>query len=136
MSKQSKHGLVAMILGLIAAGCVTGGSPDGVHQTLNASSLGSRVLVNRDTVIVNGQRSALELLQGRVARFRSSLDPLPGGPLVVLDGVPLVNGLSTLRIMRADDVQSITTMWPVDAAFRYGSAGRNGAIIVTTRGGR
>jgi hypothetical protein len=126
---------MAMIVGLIAAGCVTGGSTTGVHQTLSANSLNGRVLVNRDTVQVTAQQSALELLDGRVARFRSAA-ALGGTPLVVLDGVPLVDGLNTLRLMRADDVRSITTMWPVDAAFRYGSAGKNGAILVATKGTR
>src|SRR5262245_36587800 len=118
MSKQSKHGLVALTIALIAAGCATGGQPTAMHQSLNANSASPRVLIDRDTVSVNGQHSALELLEGRVARFRSSLGAMGGGPLVVLDGVPLVDGLSTLRLMRADDVYSITTMWPVDAAFR------------------
>ena len=136
MSRQRKHGLAALMVGLMAAGCATGGSSAGMHQSLNASSLGNRVLINRDTVVVNGQSSALELLEGRVARFRSSLDALGSGPLVVLNDVPLVDGLATLRLMRADDVHSITTMWPIDASFRYGAAGKNGAIIVTTKGSR
>ena len=136
MSKHSKHGFAALMMGLMATGCVTGGSPGGMQQSLNASSLSNRVLINRDTVVVNGQHSALELLEGRVARFRTSLGVMVGGPLVVLNDVPLVDGLATLRLMRADDVHSITTMWPIDASFRYGAAGNNGAIIVTTKGGR
>ena len=112
MSNESKHGLAALMIALLAAGCVTGGSHAGTQRSLNANSLGTQVLINRDTLVVSGQHSALDLLEGRVARFRLSSNEIGGAPLVVLDGVPLIDGIATLRLMRADDVHSIATMWP------------------------
>ena len=97
--------------------------------------MANRVLIDRDTVVVNGPRSVLELLEGRVARFRFSENALGRSPLVVVDDVALFDGLSALRFMRASDVQRVEIWWPTEAAFRYGSLAGHGAIVVKTRTG-
>ena len=77
------------------------------------------------------QNNVLELLEGRVARFRFEQMT----PLVVVDGVRLTDGIQALRAMSPRDVETITTLWPHDAAFRYGPPAADGAIVVTTKRG-
>jgi hypothetical protein len=57
-------------------------------------------------------------------------------PLLVIDGVPmgLVIG-SALSHINPDDVESITVFPSANAAMLYGSAGANGAIVVTLKNG-
>jgi len=67
---------------------------------------------------------------------------LPSNVLIVLDGVPMTNkrvgdprfdtgdGLSQLN---PDDVENVTVLKSANAAILYGSAGANGAILITTK---
>ncbi len=75
-------------------------------------------------------------------------------PLIVLDGVPLANGMQTqvdagslmnggardggdiLSTINPDDVASMTILKGANAAALYGSAANNGVIVITTKGGR
>jgi TonB-linked SusC/RagA family outer membrane protein len=73
-------------------------------------------------------------------------------PLIVLDGVPLSNGMSSqtkevvigtsrdggdlLSTINPDDVANISILKGPNAAALYGSAANNGVIIITTKGGQ
>ena len=130
--------LLAALAGfsLTVAGCATSAPDSFTKSAYSAVNMENRVMIGRDTVTVNGPRTVLELLEGRVARFRFSEAALGRSPLVVVDDVTLVDGVSALHHMRASDVQRIDILWATEAAFRYGSAGGNGAIVIRTRTGR
>lgn len=73
-------------------------------------------------------------------------------PLIVLDGIPLANGMSgqtddlltgtsrdggdLLSTINPDDVASMSILKGPNAAALYGSAANNGVIIITTKGGK
>lgn len=73
-------------------------------------------------------------------------------PLIVLDGIPLSNGMSSqtddvmtstsrdggdlLSTINPDDIANISILKGPNAAALYGSAANNGVIIITTKGGR
>lgn len=54
--------------------------------------------------------------------------------LIVIDGVP--SALSTLSELNPNDIESTTILKGANAAALYGSAGSNGAIMITTKKGR
>src|SRR6185437_8442704 len=69
-------------------------------------------------------------------------------PLYVIDGVPLDNtsreqgdggthggrdGGDAIGMLNSDDVETITVLKGASAAALYGSAGQNGAIVITTK---
>ncbi|MGN6400366.1 MAG: SusC/RagA family TonB-linked outer membrane protein [Flavisolibacter sp.] len=55
-------------------------------------------------------------------------------PLIIVDGVPVLNSFSFLN-MNADDIESISVLKDASAAI-YGSAAANGVILVTTKRGK
>lgn len=73
-------------------------------------------------------------------------------PLIVLDGIPLSQGLSSqtsevaveggrdggdlLSTINPDDIASMSVLKGANAAALYGSAANNGVIIINTKGGR
>lgn len=57
-----------------------------------------------------------------------------GSPLIVIDGVPALNG-SALQQMNPDDIESISVLKDGSAAI-YGSRAANGVILVTTKKGK
>ena len=71
-------------------------------------------------------------------------------PLYVIDGVPLNNssrasgggsfggrdGGGGIGMINPDNIESMTVLKGASAAAIYGSAGQNGAIIITTKGGK
>jgi hypothetical protein len=132
---RSKQKLYFLIVGLsvAAAGCATAGSSE-LKASLDRAYFGDIVTINqKDTVTVVRQSNVFELLQPRLARYRYFVNTLGRSPLVVLDGIPLVDGLESLRAMSATGVQDITMLRSVDATFRYGSNASEGAIVITTR---
>ena len=122
-------------VGLSASGCMTT-APYTESKAAYSVVNENRIVIDRDTLSVHSAQTVLDLLETRVARFRFSSNALGKAPLIVVDDVLLVEGVSVLSSMRATDVQRVSILWPTDAAFRYGSAGSNGAIVVTTKRGR
>ena len=57
-----------------------------------------------------------------------------GSPLIVIDGVPAVNGFS-FQNMNPDDIESMTVLKDASAAI-YGSRAANGVILITTKKGK
>jgi len=55
-------------------------------------------------------------------------------PLIIVDGVPVLNSFSFLN-MNADDIESVSVLKDASAAI-YGSAAANGVILVTTKRGK
>ncbi len=94
------------------------------------------------------ESNMINSLQGKVAGVNITKNPEgPGGesrvvlrgnrsitgnnqPLYVIDGVPLDGGISMIN---SDDIASMTVLKGASAAALYGSAGQNGAIIITTK---
>ena len=105
------------------------GKVAGVTITKNASGPGSS-----SKVLLRGSRS----LQGN------------NQPLYVIDGVPMDNssreqpsstfggrdGGDGIGMINPDDIETMTVLKGASAAALYGSAGQNGAIIITTKKGR
>ena len=132
MHKRAVVIMASLGTGLLLHGCALAG-PQRTNSALEAMDFPNRVTVNNHSVEVVSQHNVLELLEGRVARFRFLQQMTP---LVVVDQVPLNDGIEALRIMSPREVESITTLWPQDAAFRYGQIAAQGAIVVTTKRGR
>lgn len=59
---------------------------------------------------------------------------IPQDVLVIVDGVPLRDG-KTLESVHPDKIESITVLKDKGATAIYGSAGKNGVILVTTKDG-
>ena len=106
------------------------GKVAGVTITKNATGPGSS-----SNVVLRGQRSVFGSNQ----------------PLYVIDGVPMDNtsrevgtggthgsrdGGDGIGMLNSDDVESMTILKGASAAALYGSAGQNGAIIITTKRGK
>ncbi len=95
--------------------------------------------------------NAAEALQGKVAGVEVSSTDRPGavgdvrvrglhtlsaqgGPLYVVDGVPLMSG-SGIETVNPRDIESVDILKDASAAAVYGSRGANGVVIVNTRRG-
>ena len=119
---------------LVAAGCTTAHAAAPVADPM---AMQDAVLVNGRAVAVGMRRNLVELLQGQVEMYRLGL---VGNPvrhaLVVVNGTVVSDGPGMLRLISSRDVESVTTMVPLDAVTRYGANGGNGAILITTRGSR
>ncbi|MGR3811872.1 SusC/RagA family TonB-linked outer membrane protein [Jiulongibacter sp. NS-SX5] len=89
-----------------------------------------------------------EMLQGRAAGVQVMSDNTPGGgnairirgfstinnnePLVIIDGVPVANGLNTLN---PNDIKSMQVLKDAASASIYGSRAANGVVLITTKTG-
>ena len=109
----------------------TGCAATSTSQTGTPSS--HRVMVDGISVPSNYE-SLLELLNTR-AGHRLGNSPQEA-PLVVLDNVPISNGVGRLANLRVTDVRGVTFLRPQAAHWRYGSQARHGAILVETMTGR
>jgi TonB-linked SusC/RagA family outer membrane protein len=91
-------------------------------------------------------------------RGDNSLNPAKNNALIILDGVPLNNGMVSSGVGNAygagsgndvpidfgngisdinpDDIESITVLKGANAAALYGSRGSNGVLIITTKSGK
>ena len=96
--------------------------------------------------------NAFEALQGKAAGVDITTSERPGtlgsiyirgqrsltaegGPLYVVDGVPLMSA-SAIETLNPRDIESIDVLKDASATAIYGSRGANGVIIVTTRNGK
>ena len=93
-----------------------------------------------------GGGSSKILLRGQTSIFGNNQ------PLIVLDGIPLENGMSNqsstnmeygggsdggdlLSMINPDDIENVTILKGPNAAALYGSAANNGVILITTKSG-
>ncbi|MDE6629764.1 MAG: TonB-dependent receptor plug domain-containing protein, partial [Muribaculaceae bacterium] len=96
--------------------------------------------------------NAFEALQGKAAGVDITTSERPGtlgsiyirgqrsltaegGPLYVVDGVPLMSA-SAIETLNPRDIESIDVLKDASATAIYGSRGANGVIIVTTKNGK
>jgi len=128
------------------------------------SITGSTVQVKSDEFKDVPVTSVDQTLQGKVAGLTiSGTSGTPGAtqnirirgvgsitagnePLVVIDGVPVVNAnfsgstarssLSALSSINSNDIETITVLKDASATSAYGARGSNGVIVITTKKGR
>jgi TonB-linked SusC/RagA family outer membrane protein len=97
---------------------------------------GSEMTKAREPNIMNsltGKIAGLQI-QNQTDLFTSPIIKLRGKtPLLVIDGVPNVD--ADLWKINADDVESYNVLKGATASALYGSIGRNGAIMITTKRG-
>lgn len=110
-----------------------------------AKSLGYSVTEFDGASMVKARESnALSTLTGKVAGltirtptdfFSDPIITMRGGtPLIVIDGVPNPN--ADFWEISADDIENISVLKGATASALYGSIGRNGALMITTKRGR
>ncbi|MEO2071921.1 MAG: TonB-dependent receptor [Zunongwangia sp.] len=89
-----------------------------------------------------------EMLQGRMPGVQVMSDNRPGGgtslrvrgfstinnndPLVIIDGVPTANGLSSIN---PQDIESLQVLKDAASSSIYGSRAANGVVVITTKKG-
>jgi len=92
---------------------------------------------------MKGQIAGVDILQtgGRpgqppsiTIRGRRSLTA-SNDPLIVIDGVPMTSGISTLSDFNSEDFASIEVLKDAASQAIYGSRGANGVILMTTKRG-
>ncbi len=92
--------------------------------------------------------NVIEMLEGRMPGVEVMSDNSPGGgtsirvrgfstinnndPLVVIDGVPVSNGLNSIN---PSDIETIQVLKDAASASIYGSRAANGVIVITTKRG-
>jgi len=136
----------------------------GYTTRVKNSITGSTVQVKSDEFKDVPVTSVDQTLQGKVAGLTiSGTSGTPGAvqnirirgvgsitagnePLVVLDGVPVVNAdfsgstarssLSALSSINSNDIETITVLKDASATSAYGARGSNGVIVITTKKGR
>lgn len=110
---------------------------------------GSVSVVSTDDLGSVPVASISDALQGKAAGVQVISSGVPGSdatfrirgvgtindnnPLLVIDGVPVSNGLNQLNM---SDVESIQVLKDASATAIYGSRGANGVLIVTTKRGK
>ncbi len=102
--------------------------------------------LNPDDVKSIPKSNVLEMLAGRLAGVQVLTDNSPGGgnalrvrgfstvyyndPLVVIDGVPISDGLNSIN---PSDIKTINVLKDAASASIYGSRAANGVIVITTK---
>lgn len=97
---------------------------------------GESVTKAREPNIINsltGKVAGLQI-QNQTDLFTNPIIKLRGAaPLIVIDGVPSVD--NDIWKINADDIESYNILKGATASALYGSIGRNGAIMITTKRG-
>jgi TonB-linked SusC/RagA family outer membrane protein len=98
---------------------------------------GSEITKAREPNVINsltGKVAGLQI-QNQTDLFQAPVMKLRGSqPLIVIDGVPSVD--ADIWKINADDIESYNVLKGANASALYGSIGRNGAIMITTKRGR
>lgn len=110
-------------------------------QTVKSDELNQARAVNAATALV-GKVSGLQINtinsgvnpQTRVVLRGARSISGNNEALIVIDGVP--SALNTLSELNPNDIETATVLKGANAAALYGSAGSNGAIMITTKKGR
>lgn len=113
---------------------------------------GAMTSVGAETLNERPVSNAFEALQGKAAGVDITTSERPGtvgeikirgsrslsadgDPLYVVDGVPLLSGVS-IETINPRDIESIDILKDASATAIYGSRGANGVVIVTTKQGK
>ena len=121
------------------------------YQTIKKSDLTGAVSV-ADVKEMNKESvpSLATALQGRVSGLQVQSDGTPGGgntniylrgfsstgenrPLLVIDGVPTLDGINTIN---PNDIESLQVLKDAASASIYGARANNGVIVITTKKGK
>jgi len=99
-------------------------------------------------VVISGASTDPGASSGVIIRGMSSISQA-NQPLYVIDGIPIANNSNFSDSLNGgydfgrgsndinpDDIESITVIKAASAAALYGSRGRNGVIVITTKGGK
>ena len=108
-----------------------------INITVRSGGRGSGALV--DFCIQSSRRrpSVVELRQEYAGGCRPALLLMDGAVLFDPTGeAGSAEASELLLTMPPEDIESIRFLQPIDARFRYGEAGKNGALILETRRGR
>lgn len=115
-----------------------------------ADLTGAVSVVDISQTITKSPENILNALQGRVAGVMINSDGAPGGggtsirirgmstvnnsnPLIVIDGVPTAENLSSIN---PSDIESVQVLKDASSASIYGARAANGVIIITTKKGK
>ncbi|WP_286463934.1 SusC/RagA family TonB-linked outer membrane protein [Myroides odoratimimus] len=104
--------------------------------------------INVDGIKDVPKADVAEMLQGRASGVQVMSDNSPGGgnsirirgfstinnnePLVIVDGVPIANGLNSIN---SNDIASMQVLKDAASSSIYGSRAANGVILITTKSG-
>ncbi|RXQ93946.1 SusC/RagA family TonB-linked outer membrane protein [Ancylomarina salipaludis] len=101
----------------------------GSYSILKNEELETQIVSNISTVI-EGKVAGLSSYKGdMVIRGRGSFN-VNSNPLVVVDGLPIESGLSSIN---PNDIESVVVLKDAGAASIYGARAANGIIVVTTK---
>ncbi len=113
----------------------------GAVETIDAKAFENRAVTNVGLAL-QGQTPGLVVTrssprpgnEGLAFRIRGATSVNGSDPLIVIDGVPVLNYYS-FQNMNSDDIESISILKDGAAAI-YGSRASNGVILVTTKRGK
>ena len=113
----------------------------GAVETISAETFESRAVTNVGLAL-QGQSPGLVVTrnsprpgnEGIQFRIRGATSINGNDPLIVVDGVPIINNSSFLNL-NPDDIESISVLKDGAAAI-YGSRASNGVVLVTTKRGK
>ena len=118
---------------------------------------GALLEVDQESFNKGAINSPQELIVGKIAGVQVTPAPEPGGaatirirggsslsaendPLIVIDGIPVDNGLpgggrNALNVVNPNDIETFTVLKDASATAIYGSRASNGVILITTKKG-
>jgi len=116
---------------------------------------GSIGTINSENIVAQAQGSVTRALEGQVAGLQTTIiDGQPGldmgirirgigtasannsNALIIIDGVPALEGTNPLSSINGKDIESITVLKDAASTALYGSRGANGVVLVTTKTGK
>ena len=116
---------------------------------------GSISTIDEKNIVVQAQGSVTRALEGQVAGLQTTIvDGQPGldmgirirgigtasannaNALIIIDGVPALEGTNVLSSINRNDIESITVLKDAASTALYGSRGANGVVLVTTKSGK
>ncbi len=129
MLQNCRISLAIAAVSVIASSCGTGRASFSVQGE-------NRVTVNGEAVPTTGEENLLAVLRRKASAYRLGEQSSPDDqPLVLVDGVAMMDGARSLNDIPASHVQSVTLLRPAAAVPAYGSRARKGAIVIKTRRG-
>lgn len=113
----------------------------GAVEQIDSKTFESRAVTNVGLAL-QGQTPSLVVTrssprpgnEGISFRIRGATSVNGSDPLIIVDGVPVLNSYSFLNL-NSDDIESISVLKDAEAAI-YGSRASNGVILVTTKRGK
>jgi hypothetical protein len=130
MSRPNAKLSSLLVVGFLAAACVTGGGAGGPQTQHN--------LVTAEELAPIGEMTALDALRSLRPRFlqsrevQSNSNPNPKPVTVFVNG-SRTEGIDVLATFKARDVKEMRFFEPQEANVRFGTGNNGGAIAVTMK---